>query len=331
MISMKRELPLSAKEIEKIYYWTLHGGAEKASTASRERYESWLREKPARLHKARRVQGIWHHPDFENAVRLVGGNTAIDTVPPTQAAGVNRKPWYIATAAGFLVALSVAFMQPFDNRGNPANRLYTTERQQTSRTALADGSTLDLSARSKVAVNFTDSERHIRLYDGEAQFTVAGDSRRPFVVESRQASIKALGTIFNVDQRDGITELTVLEGRVSVHPLKQPDWELEVSAGERLHISSSATGPVQKFDLNSYKSWLQGLVQVEDMRLSELLIEFNRFSATPLVARGHKTRNLRVTGSFDLNKIEDNIRILATLHGLTVSDSGEEIVLQMGD
>lgn len=327
MNSMNREQPLSAKEIEKIYGWSVHGGAEKADASERDSHESWLREKPERLRKAGRVEGIWSHPDFENAVRLVGGNLSLDAIPAAPPKR-NRKPWYLATAAACLVAVSVALAPPFNGTENSDNRLYTTESQQTSRTALADGSTLDLSALSRVAVDFSERERRIRLYDGEAQFTVAKDKQRPFIVESRQASIEALGTVFNVDQRQGVTELTVLEGTVAVHPLKQPDRELEITAGERLRISSSTLGTVQKFNLNDYKSWLQGLVQVEDMRLEELLEEFNRFSAKPLLAGDHATRNLRVSGTFDLNEIETNLNILATLHRLKVSESGGEIVLQ---
>lgn len=324
---MNTELPLSAKEIEKIYDWTVHGGAERAGAGARERYENWLREKPARIRKAREVKGIWHHPDFEKAVRLVGSNTSIEAAPVQPQPSQLR--WHLAAAATMLIALSVTFMQqPLDRSDNNTNRVYTTEGQQTSRTALADGSTLDLSARSRVSVDFSDHERRIRLYDGEAQFTVAKDKQRPFVVESRQASMEALGTVFNVDQREGITELTVLEGRVAVRPLKQPDRELQITAGERLRISANALGTVQKFDLDTYKSWLQGLAQVEDMRLEELLLELNRYAAKPLVAGDHKTRNLRVSGTFDLNNIKTNLQILAALHGLEVSESDKEIVLR---
>ncbi|MCW8126316.1 FecR family protein [Microbulbifer halophilus] len=325
---MNTEHPLSAKEIDRIYDWAVHGGAESADAAARERHENWLREKPARLQRARQVEGIWNHPDFENAVRLVGSSVAIDTIPAAATSGPNRKPWYLAAAAAFLIAVSVTLVPRFDTAHGAGNRLYTTERQQTSRTALADGSTLDLSARSRVAVDFTERERRIRLYDGEARFTVAKDRQRPFVVESHQASIEAVGTIFNVDQRQDITELTVLEGSVAVHPLKQPGRELQIAAGERLRVSANALGTVQKFDPDSYKSWLQGLVEVEDMRLEELLVEFNRYSARPLVAGDHRTRNLRVSGTFNLNEIETNLHILSTLHGLEISEAGEEIVLQ---
>ncbi|WP_250463255.1 FecR family protein [Microbulbifer litoralis] len=324
---MNTELPLSAKEIEKIYDWTVHGGAERAGTGTRERYENWLREKPARIRKAREVENIWNHPDFEKAVRLVGSNTSIEAAPVQPQTGQLR--WSLAAAATVLVALSITFIQqPLQPSDNDTNRVYATESQQTSRTALADGSTLDLSARSRVSVNFSGRERRIRLYDGEARFTVARDKQRPFVVESRHASMKALGTVFNVDQRDGITELTVLEGTVAVHPLEQPGRELQITAGERLRVSSNALGTVQKFNLAAYRSWLEGLVQVEDMRLEELLAEFNRYSAKPLVAGDHQTRNLRVSGTFDLNRIKTNLQILATLHGLEISESGEEIVLR---
>ncbi|TLM79176.1 hypothetical protein FDY93_03460 [Microbulbifer harenosus] len=317
--------PLSEKEEERIYRWIVHGEAEKADAEAWRQYQNWLQESPARAHKASQVDGVWNHPEFEKAARLIGSTLPLDTATPRR----YRNPWYLAAAAaGFLVAITVSLLQPSNPSTDAGNRLYATERQQTSRNALADGSTLDMSAQSRVAVDFSERERRIRLYDGEARFTVAKDRQRPFVVESRQASVKALGTVFNVDQRGDITELTVLEGLVSAHPLNRPDKTQHVAAGERVRISGNAIGPVQKFDLHNYSDWLQGLVQVENIRLEELLVEFNRYSDTPLIAGDRHTRNLRVGGTFDLKDIHTNLQILATLHGLTISDSGDEIVLR---
>ncbi|MCQ3829285.1 FecR domain-containing protein [Microbulbifer elongatus] len=328
---MNRERPLSEQEEQRIYRWIVHGGADQADAEAYLQHQSWLQENPARQRKASQVDGVWNHPDFEKAVRLVASSTPAEAMLAAPAARRAGRRWPLTAAAGFLIAISItALLQPFGTGQDPDTQVYATERQQTRHTALADGSTLDLSAQSRVAVDYSERKRHIRLYDGEARFTVAKDRERPFVVESLQASIKALGTIFNVDQRGDVTELTVLEGLVSVHPHNQPGNTRHVAAGERVRIAGDAIGRVQKFDLHNYRDWLQGLVQVEDIRLEELLVEFNRYADTPVTAADSRTRNLRVGGTFDLQDMHSNLQILATLHGLEIAETGSGIVLRSG-
>jgi|GEM_PF-1468118 len=325
---MNREYKLKPEEEEKIYHWLVHGGMDSAGAEGRADFEAWLQEKPARRHRARAVENIWNHPDFKQALTLVDSSRDTRPAPLWKSKSAASRPWYLAIAAGFLIAITTTLIPNMSTSSKAISHIYQTEPKQLSSNRLADGSTLDLSANTKVAVHYTERRRRIRLYNGEAQFTVAKDQQRPFIVESRQASVQALGTVFNVDQRLGVTELTVLEGKVSASPIRQPGTVVTVSAGETLRIAENATGAVRKFDLAGYKSWIDGYAQVQNLRLSELLGEFNRFSDIPLVAKGHDTANLRVSGSFDLKDIENNIRIVARLHNLHVESSDSSIVLE---
>jgi transmembrane sensor len=82
---------------------------------------------------------------------------------------------------------------------------------------LADGSTVDLNARSSIRVEFSNSERRIELLDGQALFQVAKDKERPFIVRSGDATVRAVGTQFDVYRKSSGTTITVLEGRVAVY------------------------------------------------------------------------------------------------------------------
>ena len=82
--------------------------------------------------------------------------------------------------------------------------------------ALADGSLVQLNTNSELRVEIKDSERRIVLERGEARFTVAKDPKRPFVVKTPQATVRALGTVFNVQIAPQGTDVAVLEGHVEV-------------------------------------------------------------------------------------------------------------------
>jgi len=95
--------------------------------------------------------------------------------------------------------------------------LYSTDTGERRSITLADGSTVDLNARSKLRVEFSKNERRVELLDGQALFQVAKDKNRPFIVASGEATVRAVGTQFDVYRKSGGTTVTVLEGRVAVY------------------------------------------------------------------------------------------------------------------
>jgi len=95
--------------------------------------------------------------------------------------------------------------------------IYATDIGERRSMTLADGSTVDLNARSKLRIRFTNDERRVELLGGQALFQVAKDKNRPFIVASGDATVRAVGTQFDVHRKDSGTTVTVLEGRVAVY------------------------------------------------------------------------------------------------------------------
>jgi transmembrane sensor len=93
---------------------------------------------------------------------------------------------------------------------------YSTAIGEQRSITLADGSTIDLNARSRIRVRFSEHERDIDLLEGQALFHVAKNKERPFVVHSDGVAVRAVGTEFDVYQKKSGTTVTVVEGRVSV-------------------------------------------------------------------------------------------------------------------
>jgi transmembrane sensor len=123
-----------------------------------------------------------------------------------------RRPFFVAAAVAFAVVIGGAVWWQ-------ANRypLYSTDIGERRSITLADGSTVDLNARSKLRIEFSSAERRVELLDGQALFQVAKDKQRPFIVHCRDATVRAVGTQFDVYRKDSGTTVTVLEGRVAVY------------------------------------------------------------------------------------------------------------------
>jgi transmembrane sensor len=94
---------------------------------------------------------------------------------------------------------------------------YNTDIGERRSITLADGSTVDLNARSLIRIEFSSGERRVELLDGQALFQVAKDKNRPFTVRSGDATVRAVGTEFDVYRKANGTTVTVLEGRVAVY------------------------------------------------------------------------------------------------------------------
>jgi transmembrane sensor len=81
--------------------------------------------------------------------------------------------------------------------------------------------------------------------EGQAHFQVAKDKSRPFIVKSGDATVRAVGTQFDVDRKSTGTTVTVLEGRVVVYSDAHP----EVS-GSSQPASAPANGAVRHVPAN---------------------------------------------------------------------------------
>jgi len=94
-------------------------------------------------------------------------------------------------------------------------RLQTAVGEQRS-VVLGDGSLVTLNTSSSIEVHMAKDRRTVKLLAGEALFEVAHDTKRPFDVTTGDATVRAIGTQFNVDRRAASTTVTVVEGRVAL-------------------------------------------------------------------------------------------------------------------
>src|SRR5262249_36863484 len=79
-----------------------------------------------------------------------------------------------------------------------------------------DGSTIVLNTDTEIDADLARGTRSIKLIRGEAEFEVAKDSRRPFLVYAGDHLVKAVGTAFTVCLRQKNVEVMVSEGVVEL-------------------------------------------------------------------------------------------------------------------
>ncbi|OQK17913.1 hypothetical protein AU255_08645 [Methyloprofundus sedimenti] len=164
--------------------------------------------------------------------------------------------------------------------------------------ALMDGSQIIMNSDTSLSINYTDNLRQITLYQGEAYFNVAADSARPFDVKTQAASVRALGTEFDIKSRNEQVAVTVFEHAVRVS-LNNGNAEETLATGQQIIFTESSFSKPHDVSLSAVKSWLKQRLVFQDKPLSEVVAELNHYRAGTIIILDSKLKALFVTGVFD--------------------------------
>jgi transmembrane sensor len=233
---------------------------------------------------------------------------------------------------------------------------YKTVIGEQARYSLADGSTITLNTNSEVRIDYSDTRRVVTLVRGEANFDVAKDMTRPFMVYAGDGMVRAVGTAFNVRYKEGYVDVTVSEGRVKVFSdIVQQDLEAaqskSVSVGVAVSISppkSAESGsreglrevvldagetaqykksiivrePVEQKNIHKKLAWKTGALVFEGETLEEAIKEISRYTDLELVIADPSLSNTHVGGRFKTDDIDQLLNSLA--RGLNIkAEKGE--------
>lgn len=184
---------------------------------------------------------------------------------------------------------------------------------------LPDGTRLLINTASSLNIAFNTHERRIRLLDGEVLITTAKDpspANRPFIVQTRHGTARALGTRFSVRVKETVSRLAVVEGAVEMRP-SHASQVVIVNAGERSGFGTRGTEPVLPLDQASM-TWENGMMVAKNMRLADLLAELGRYRQG--VLRCHESvADLTVSGAFSLRDTDASLRLLQNTLPISVS------------
>jgi len=275
-------------------------------------------------------------------------STTGDTQPsPTAATASARrsfrtKPY--AIAASVLLAVSGA---TFGYWWTQLRNVYRTEIGEQRSIQLADGSMVTLNARSRMRVSFRKSQRDVELLAGQAMFTVAKDAARPFVVRAGDTQVRAVGTRFDVYRKESGTVVTVIEGRVAVEKSSHvteavsaprevaepshagtaavPTTETILAAGEQAVVRLAQIEKPKKPDIQAATAWTEHQVVLRSTPLVEVVAEFNRYSARPLVILDPSLNNVKISGVFSSIDSAALLRGLNALGQFHIEETPERV------
>ncbi|MGY2397514.1 FecR domain-containing protein [Pseudomonas sp. SDO5271_S396] len=175
---------------------------------------------------------------------------------------------------------------------------------------LPDGTHLLINTHSSLNIAFTDQLRRVELLQGEVMITTAKDPaavHRPFIVQTRHGTARALGTHFSVRVGEQRSRVAVLEGAVQMLP-EQGGHGVILKAGEQGAFDWNDVAPVEPLDMSAV-TWENGMLLAQHMPLATLLDELGRYRSG--VLRCHASvAGLSVSGAFPLRDTDASLRLL---------------------
>jgi len=181
---------------------------------------------------------------------------------------------------------------------------------------LPDGSRIWLNAASAVNADMPPDVRKLTLLSGEILVSTAHGDVRPFVVETPQGRMRALGTRFTVRRESGQTFLAVYDGAVEIRTAASGATTI-ITAGQQTYFEPDRITNATQAD-PAREAWSRGDLIAWDLSLADVVRELDRYytghiSLAPAVARR------RVFGTFPLRDVDGALAMLADTASLRIS------------
>lgn len=181
---------------------------------------------------------------------------------------------------------------------------------------------VDVEMNSRTSVSLIGEGEGIQLIDGEAFVRI--ERADSFVVNARSASIRGRSATLNVGTLAGGLRVACLSG------------ELDCSTG----VAVTRIGPGREWSLNAdgrpdtrpidtaiATSWRDGILRFNRTPLAEVVEQFNRYRAVPIMLTAPSVSSRPVSGYFYTNDTDAAVAQIQQLLGLNVRHLPGKVIL----
>lgn len=272
---------------EEAALWAAKLDGSSLTSPERTELDEWLAQDP--MHRTMLSEYCQFSADLEERLPelVIAGAVKL----PAEAAQRPRRSWRMVWFPVGLAAAAAVAVAIWPSGSTQQTESVATSVAQRKVLDLSDGSRVELNARTSLLVELGTKERHVRMADGEAFFTIAKDPSRPFIIDTPAGSVRVTGTVFNV-HADAATELkvTVVEGSVRVQPGAvaggKASEPAQLRARDELTARAGSTNVRQlsEGDLENALAWRQGYIVFEGTPLRDALARLSRYHGRTITA-----------------------------------------------
>ncbi len=297
--------------------WVVRLNSGEASKNDREAFTQWISRSDEHRQAFFAARDLWRQMDSLALPETDRPQAAAASVV-AETAAPRRLGWRHAVALTAVLAVALS-MKPVYIRYMLAD--YRTAVGEIKIVRLADGSTIRLNTDTLIAEHYSDQQRGLELLAGEAEFEVAHDKQRPFVVKAGNGSTRALGTRFIVDAVESSVRVSVLENAVEISSRKHAPVKLETGY-ELAYSDGGLTDVPRPIAENERLAWRDGKLKFNAKPLAEVIEEINRYLPGTIVLANQAYAEHKVNGVFEIDRLDNAVHVIAQSLDLQIAGLG---------
>lgn len=196
---------------------------------------------------------------------------------------------------------------------------------------LSDGTHVWLNADSKISFpsNFTKNTREIEL-QGEAYFEVTSNEAYPFLVKTKNHTVKVTGTQFNICEypESKIIETTLVEGKVKII---SGNFIKDLKPGQQSSFNTqTAKVVINEADFETYTAWREGRYEFKNEPISKIFQIMERWWDVDINYPETKLKNERISGVLRRHKsIEQHFEVIKQLVPIDYEIDNDKIEIKL--
>jgi transmembrane sensor len=209
----------------------------------------------------------------------------------------------------------------------------TAPRKHIAVFTMADGTEIWLNAGSTLSYPNGDqsNKREVKL-TGEGYFKVAKNACKPFSVITPKATVKVLGTVFNMKAYPGENQIvtTLEEGSIELLTQTANSSDLRLKPGEQARYDTKEGKiEISNVDATLFSSWRNDKYIFKDADLKTIITELERLYDIKIYIKNPRLEKLRFRGmfSYDLDLL-DAFETLRRSVKLSYTIKGREVWLE---
>lgn len=189
-----------------------------------------------------------------------------------------KRLWQIVLPVAAAIILLLLIPTFYQSNNKETGQLYTyLSNNNKSEFQLKDGTRVILNKNSKLTYSeaYGKEKRHVELV-GEGYFEVTKNTQKPFEVQIGNASIKVLGTIFNVEaiENDEYITATLIKGSIR---FESPKQQIILSPNQQLRFEKSTQQiDVSSVDTEQEIAWKDDLFKYKSISFTSLLKDLEK-------------------------------------------------------
>lgn len=243
-----------------------------------------------------------------------------------------RSLWWSRAAAIFLLPLLMAGMYLYLNLhadGSPQTIRHIVPAGEKSKVILNDGTSIWINSGSTLSYR-PNSERVREVFlTGEAFFDVVKIPDKPFLVKTRNYTVKVYGTRFNVRTYDDMTgsETVLKEGMITI--FLKDEKAVDLKPGQRFFLNGEKKYSVSYVNPDLYLNWKDHILKISNEPLKDLIVRMERWYGVKITVENfERVKQLRYTLTIKTESLREMLELMNYVTPFNYEINGEDVVLK---